>query len=398
MRGAGIALSLGACLMVGCNDAAAPPDDADLAGQADLGGLAADLSSGCPRLPAAEDRVRKVVVSHPYTAMVGVKGKSYEVLELTAQGALSRTGVTFEMGRSAVVGGPIAFTPDGEVGMVVQEDGSLGVFRFEAGAPVVVHAGFQDHFYADAIVIDPTGTRVYVLDSNTDNNGGGVYAADIGCDGTLTGRGRLIGGGLGNALALLPRAPQKGIYATGALPGDVHQIDLAGGTVDANGDAFGDRNAIPSALAVSLDGKLALVADNGFGAGNRIAAVSLPALTQVTLLTTPNPAGLVASPFGDAFLLLNSDGMDALRIISYDPSLATPVAIKGELAYTNGKPQLPAAAALIERGALRGRVLVAENLAVRQVQLAAGAQATDVSLLSFGTGSASIVGTVGVQP
>jgi len=72
--------------------------------------------------------------------------------------------------------------------------------------------------------------------------------------------------------------------------------------------------------------------------------------------------------------------------------------ITGEVNYQNGNPQLPSAAVVITRGTLNGRVLVAENLAVRQLQFAAGSAISDVGLTSFGSGIPNIVGTVGVQP
>ncbi|MGH7281015.1 MAG: hypothetical protein ACRELY_05790, partial [Polyangiaceae bacterium] len=69
------------------------------------------------------------------------------------------------------------------------------------------------------------------------------------------------------------------------------------------------------------------------------------------------------------------------------------------ITYTHGAPQLPSFAALISRGALEGRVLVAENVGVRQVALEPDAGAVDVSFTSFDDGGlTSIVGVIGVDP
>src|SRR5688500_14080079 len=67
----------------------------------------------CERPVAAADRVRRVVISHPYDA-AGKASNAYEVLELSTAGTLSRPGITFEMGRAS--DGEVVFTPDGKVG------------------------------------------------------------------------------------------------------------------------------------------------------------------------------------------------------------------------------------------------------------------------------------------
>jgi hypothetical protein len=348
--------------------------------------LVSVLAGTCVRQPAAADHIRKVVVSHPFDAS-GRKDTRFEVLELTAAGALTRTNVTFNMGSAK--DRAVHFTPDGEIGMVAQDDGSVGIFRFDSdGAVQVISAAFKDGFHATDVVPDATGA--WVLDQNTDGNGGGLYRIDLTCDGTPSDRGRLIAGGKGYALA-------PPLYVAGLASGDIHSVTLgATPAVTASGNAFGDGMAIPSGVAIV--GQHALVSDNGLWAGNRVAAISLSTLQQVMLIQTPNPAGVFASPFGDAALILNSDGVDALTLVHYDAAAQPPFTVVGPIAYVNGKPQLPSTAAVIDRGMLKGRTLVAENLAVRQLQFAAGGTLTDVGLLSFGSGLANIVGTVGVQP
>jgi hypothetical protein len=377
------------------SDLAAARADLTMPAMIDAAVEAADLAAGCTRTPGEPDRARRVVVSHPFGQPAGTKAKLFEVLDLGATGTLAKTGVTFSMGTA--LSAPIRFTPDGAIGLVAQDDGSIGVFRFDgAGMPVVVHAAFKGGFYAGDVIVDGDGARAWVLDANTDNNGGGVYEIGIACDGKIEARGRVVAGGRANAMDFVP-GTKRALLATG---GSAKIIDFAGAPmVAASGDAFPDQDAIPSSAAVMPDGKYALVADNGFGAGSRVAAVALPAVKRVLLLVTPNPAGVVASPFGNAALILNSDGKDALRVVKYDPANANaPFAITGEVAYRNGKPQLPSAAVMITRGTLRGRVLVAENTAVRQVRFTDQGAVEDVALTSFGPGIPSIVGTVGVQP
>lgn len=368
------------------------------------GGSKDDGATGCVRKASAAERARKVVVSHPFLAS-GVKAKGYEVVDLSVDGTLSHptTPVTFLMGTA--LSAPIVFTPDGEVGLVAQDDGSIGVFRLPAdGPPVVVHAAFQGGFYAGGIVLAPDGSHAWVLDSNTGNNGGGVYEVVIACDGTLTSRGLVIPGGGATAMTLLPSDPTKALLAAqkafqSPAKMDVHLVDLAARSLIGSAAAFGDIDAIVSSIAVMPDGKYALVADDGYNVGSRVAVMSLgPVVAPLSILQTPFPAAVVASPFGNAAIVLNDDSTDEIHVLSYDSTKPAPFVITGELAYKFPKPQIPVTASLIERGTLRGTVFIGENIGVRKVVFGAGGAVTDAQKLSFPDGIPNIVGVVGVQP
>ena len=97
----------------------------------------------CERAPAAAERPRKVVISHPFKSGPASRNRAdvFAVWELSADGELARTPQRFAMGRAAD-GQDIVFTPDGRIGVVVQEDGSLGVFRFTPDGVEVIHAAF----------------------------------------------------------------------------------------------------------------------------------------------------------------------------------------------------------------------------------------------------------------
>ena len=97
-------------------------------------------------------------------------------------------------------------------------------------------------------------------------------------------------------------------------------------------------------------------------------------------------------------IALNGDSTDAIHVLSYDATRAAPFVITGELAYKFAKPELPSTASSIDRGPLRGTVLVSENLGVRKVVFGADGAVTDVAKLAFPDGIANIVGVVGVQP
>ena len=356
----------------------------------------------CPRVAKTANRTRKVVISHPF-GEAGAKTKTYEVLELSTAGDLTRTNETFEMDRGLA---EIVFTPDGEVGLVAQDDGSIGVFTFDdAGKVRVVHAAFKGDFYADHVVVSRDGARAFVVDPNTANNSGGVHEIAVGCDGTLTYVGLAVPGGRAHAMALLPTNPDRAVLIAGAAFDSAakdyaHLLDLAPAkpTRLAGGPVFGDDDAIASWVAVTPDGKWALVTDNGIVKGNRMAAIALDTMKAAATIEVPAPAAAVMSPFGNAALLLESDGEDALVSLTYNPANATkPFAVAGEITYASGKTELPTLASVIDRGALKGRILVAELQMIRQLAFAADGTITDLGKVTF-DGVPGIVGSLGVQP
>jgi hypothetical protein len=386
-----------------------PSDDANGSDGSTASDAPFDGANGCPRTPAPADRARRVVISHPFGADAGDKATAFEVLELSQDGTLTRPSpqVTFSMGTA--LSEPVLFTPDGQIGLVSQDDGSIGVFKLPAaGAPTVVHAAYKGSFYAGGLVLAPDGASVYVMDSNVRANGGGVYQIPIHCDGTLGTATLLIPGSGATEMALLPTDPTKGVLAATAATDstagqDVHLVDLAKGTRIASASAFGDGNAIVSAVAVAPDGKFAILADNNTVAGgSRLASVAIsPTLAAAGgLLATPFPDGLAISPYGNAGIVLNDDSTDQIHLLSYTPADAgAPFAITGELAYKFGKPQIPTTISMIVQGTLKGTTFVGENIAVRQLTFGSGGVVTDTAKLTIpGAGNDTIVGVVGVQP
>lgn len=390
--------------VLGCGSSAvllAPSETSTPPADASTEAAVEGATSDCPRALKDADRLRKVVVSHPLGK--GDRAKRFEVLDLAAAGSLTRTGVVFEMGKAGDA--PIVFTTDGEIGFVAQDDGTIGVFRFDAsGVPQVVHAALSGDFYAKAIAVDATGSRAYVLDPNTQGNGGGVYELAIGCDGSITPKGLVVPGGRANAMTFLPNDPTRAVLYAGkafssAAGADTFLLDMAGPSLVAGGDGFGDDDAIASSIAITPDGKYALVADSGLGAGNRVAVVSLPAMSKVQLLKTESPSAVVASVFGNAALVVNDDSTDEMSAVRYDPSnAAAPFSITGRVTYAFPKPQIPGSAVQLTRGALRGRVFVAELSAIRQVQFTPEGRIDDEAQTTLGGGTEDAIGTLGVQP
>jgi hypothetical protein len=362
----------------------------------------------CPRLPGPEDTDRKVVVSHPYDASAGASG-IFEVLDLSAAGSLTRPGVTFEMSRSG--GGEIAFTPDGEVGIAVHDDGTLGVFRIDAsGIPEVIHASFSGAFYASRVVMDPSGERAWVLDSEwrAPDGSGGIYSVRIGCDGSLAEEGLIAPAKLPYTLNFLPGDPGSVVVAARDILDEAEGPDVyllrwsLAPEVMLGTDVFPDNGQIVSSAAVTADARYVVIADNNmFTPPNRVAAVEIldGGLRAAQILTAINdPVAAVASPWTTPILVVSGFD-DALFVLDYDPSSASsPLTGAREMGYSGASPQLPGTAVMIDRGSLRGRVLVTEVSGVRQVQFAADGSIADLGLTDFGSGYENMPGSIGVQP
>lgn len=413
-----LAASLGVLALIGT--AAACSDDASsmpavAAGAAVDGGGAetgtpddANVDApvvSCPRAPKADDHVRKVVISHPFGADSN-KANVYEVLDLSTTGVLTKTGNTFKMRPGF---SEITFSLDGKIGMVPQDDGSIGIFTFDdAGKPKVISEGLEGPFYADHILAAKDGQHVYVLDANTGSNGGGVHRFVIDCDGTLKHEGLVVTGGRAHAMGFYPGDRDRAVLiaykaldsADGAY---AHRLDLSGAKPKrvASGPVFDDADAIASWVAITNDGKYALVTDNGFAKGSRMAPVALGDMTKRATIATPNPAAVVMSPFGNSLLLLNTDGSDALTLVKYDAANdSTPFSITGPVTLLGAKTELPSLASVIDRGTLTGRVLVAENVQIRRMAFAKDGTITDLGgAVSYAAdGLPGIVGSLGVEP
>jgi hypothetical protein len=358
----------------------------------------------CTRQPGPADGPRKVLVSHPFSA-AGTKTDVWEVLDLDASGTLSRPGVTFHMGPAFM--GRAVFTPDGLVAISAQDDGTLGVVRFDHGAPTVVHAAFKAPFYAGAVLMEPAGDAALVLDSEWRNIGGGVYRIPIGCDGTLGEAALIAPAKLPYALARLGQTPSRVLLGSADVldskAGDnAFLLDLgAAPSVVAGAAAFPDDQAIVSSVALTRDDTFGLFADNGLGVGDRVAVVAVTptGLTPLQVLTPiKDPVAIVTSPFDNSAIVASGEG-NAVYTLGFDAAAAAaPFTVTGHVTYVGAKPQLPGAAILLERGALRGRVLLAELSGVRQLRFEQAGGVTDLGLFDLGAGNESTVGVIGVQP
>jgi len=393
--------------LAGCgHDSTKPQDSVDASASGDGSGSA---SGSCGRV-LAPDGAHHLVVSKPYTA-ASDPAPTYEVLTIAADGTLTRpaTPVTFAMHRTSF--GSIAFTPDGKVGLVAQEDGTLGVFALAAdGTPSVVAASFgMGMFYASRVVVDPSGDVAYVVDSNTQANGGGIYAVQIACDGTPSLLGKLAAAGTPNGLIL---DGDRAFVAAGQSVLDapvgneavmLHWSGAAAApTVDTSTDAFGDDNAIVGGFALSADKKTLFIGDtNEFsGVPNRVGIVSVGTdmLVKATVLTPiSDPEAIATSPFGSVALVTSTADGDSIYVLD-DGGANHAWRIRGKVAYTGAGPMLPGDLATIDRGALEGHVFVAELSSIRHIAFHDDGSVVDTGSLQFGDGTDQILGAIGVTP
>ncbi len=357
--------------------------------------------AGCSRAPAAADRTRFVVVSHPYLNG-STPSNAWEVLELTAAGVLSRPGRTFQMGRATV--GEIAFTVDGKVGIVPQSDGSLGVFTLDdAGVPTVVHAMYKGDFYAHKIVRGPDGT-IYVLDDQWRENGGGIYELAIDCTGAVTGVVLVAAAKLPAGLAFMGEDDNLAVLAandigTSPAGSEGHVLDWGHRepTVESSIDLFPEDEAIIGGTAIGFASPHFFVGDtSGFSSvPNSVAIASLAGNELsggVERVAIEDPIAILADPEHDQVLVVSGFG-NAMFVVD------RPVTTwrTREVVYMGVKPQLPGGAVMVAQGMLRGHTFVAENTGVRHVRFTATG-VEDLGEFSLGAGIENATGAIGVTP
>ena len=390
---AGLLLGSG---LAGCGGDSEATIDAPTSGDALIG----DGPVACPRPAAAADRVRALVVSKPYDAN-SQPAAGYDVLAVATDGKITNTGTSFAM--ATAVSGEITFTPDGKVGLLAQKDGSVGVFTLDGLTPTVVHAKFTGDFYADSVTVDPTGQFAYIVDGNFRNNGGGLYRSRIGCDGTLSTPERVVESKLAKWMfydsptTALVVARDVGNSAAGA---DAHRIDVAApAAVLAGVDAFGHNEASVGGGYWSAERNTLWIGDTSQfgGIANKVAIVStVGGLSNVGSVVINDVAAIRVSPFADLGVVASGFG-DAIFVVDRGGT-AGAYQVAGKVAYMGAAPQLPSGMAMIERGALKGHVFVAEVSGVRHLVFGSAGGVTDVGSFGFPSGVENIVGAIGIAP
>jgi len=347
------------------------------------------------------------VIAHPYDT-AGNASAAFEVLQLSTAGALTRFAQpkTFMLSKRAPFG-VMAFTPDAKVGLVALDDGKVGVFSLDAdGNPTVIDPGFSGGFYADRVVMDPSGDYAWVVDRNTRENGGGIYRVTVNCDGTLS-----------DAMLFAAANSPGGIGFTGDGQAVVAARDIlggpAGGGADVHllnwsttrppmlldgADAFGDNDIIFSGFAMGPDA--VVVGDSNVTGTNRVAAAGFNTTQMygggVIASDITDPSGIAISPFARTIVVTSSQppGEGIYVLASYDGTVWT----KNEVTYNGAAPQLPGDLVTIDRGSLKGSVLVSELSKVRRLLFHSDDSVTDEGSLALGGGLENVAGAIGVTP
>lgn len=355
---------------------------------------------GCHATPAPADRERLVVVSFPYDDDANPVNR-WSSYRLSPEGRLSEAEGDVEMGRAWI--GAATFTPDAAFGYVVQDDGSVGVFADKGDHIEVVDPAWDQGLYASGLAMHPSGERIYLIDGNWPNNGGGLYVSAIDCDtGALSAPTLLVASKLPARLVL---RGEEGLLASLDVPGGAAGDDLA--LLDlsteppawrAGLDAFGDDDTVIADL-VALGGH-AVLSDNAFFFDHptrmSVVAWGEGSLERKQNIDVEDPITLVPSPFGDQLLVISGFG-DAIYRYAYEADAAEPLTSLGALSTTE-RPAVPGAAAWVSRGALRGLVLVSEAEGLRTVMLGEGATAEDLGRVAMGSGLSALPGAVGIAP
>lgn len=401
-----------AAFAIGCEPAGKTTGDSGTTGTTDTSDTADDTGDtgdtppvdGCRATPRDADADRVVLVNLPFDG----SGQDWAAFQLGADGSLTDTGATLTAGEAYL--NPGVFTPDGSLGVVALEDGTISVFSVDdAGTVAVVDAGWTSGFYAVGLGMDPTGERVWIADQNWVDNGGGLYAIDLDCETGLPSvaadlpvdpAGRLVPAKLPAAALPVPGRPDR-LVLVGGENGldDVTLVDTTTGTVLDAVDAFDDpEDAFLGTGAITPDGSLVLLTDTSSWSEREqeVAAVALDGdtLRPAGVDDLFDGVGLAVDP-GGSTALASSGFADELIRLALHPDQPDAVTVAGTLSTDGGPPQLPGGMVVVQRGALAGLVLVSEVYGLRSVMLGEDGAATDLGVTG---GRLSNPGSMLIQP
>ena len=298
----------------------------------------------------------------------------------------------FSMGRSSM--GEISISSDGSWGVVPQEDGSVGVFRVQNGQVSVLHESLtlstaHRNIYTTQVWLDSINGRLWIVDSNWPDNGGGLFVADIDCssgqiaiaEDVFRSKNALeiapfsSFGNTADSLIFLSREVNETAQQVTIFDADTHEMTHSA-------QAFDDDEAIFSALAT--DGEHILAGDNSqfSGVPNRVSHLKLMnnTLERQTIIEVEDPIAiniyeglaLIASGFGNSLWQYNlSDS--SLTELSLSPSIELPSAIIQHDQH----------------------FYVAENTAIRHILFEQG-EFTDQGFIVDTSGVEGIIGAIGL--
>jgi len=393
-------------MLVGCTESTKSPGSTDSGtGEEDTGSeddTGFPAAEGCRAAHRDSEQARVVLVNLPFDGA----GESWAVMDLDISGALSDTGTRVSAGAAFLGSG--AFTPDGSLGVVAQDDGSIAIFAVDAaGTVAVVEPAWSSGFYASAVAIDPSGERAWVVDQNTVENGGGIYAVDLDCtDGTPSAAdlpadtlGRFFSAGLPGAAVPVPGRFDRLLVVGGQDDGtDVSLLSVPDGAELDRIDAFNDSDdAWLTAADITPAGDLLLLTDTSAWStrDNELAAIAIDgdSLVQAGVDSLFDGVAVRVGPSGST-ALVSSGYDDAIVRVQLDASASDAARVDGKLLTGGGDPQLPGGMVSVQRGSLAGLALVAEVYGVRSVMMGVDGAATDLGVADLPSNAGALL----VQP
>jgi len=395
-------------LAVGCVESTKSGDDDSAATETGDTGDTGDTDPGFPAVDGCRAEYRDPELARTVLANLPFEGdgSDWAVLELSIEGELTDLGARVTAGAAFLGSG--AFTLDGSLGVVAQDDGTLAVFEVDsAGNVTVVESGWTSGFYASAVSMHPSGERAWVVDQNTVENGGGVYAVDLSCtDGTPSASavpvdtlGRIYAANLPAAALSVPGREDRLIVVGAQEDGaDVSLLAVPAGTELDRIDAFSDDDDAWLTVAdISPQGDLVLLTDTSAWSDreNAVAAISLQAdiLVHAGVDDLFDGVALRIGPDGTT-AVASSGYADAIVRMAVDTTAPDAVTVQGTLHTDGGSPQLPGSMVSVQRGSLGGLVLVGEVYGIRAMMMGLDGDATDLGV----TSGLSNPGALLVQP
>jgi len=377
-------------------------------GSAETGAEAGNDASACvvdPQTPA--DGVRTVLSTHPYAGSGSACGRMVHVSRLDAQGTITATGQTIDVGDCPQ---RVSFSPDGRLALVVVANGHdpaagmqrVVVLRNDAKGNVTI-AGEMPEFSLTnptEAVFSLDGTKAYVPD--TDKKDGAVHVIDVvpGCSASYS---KKISMPLPSRILPLPGGKYAILLAGKDAnnvddPNDVAILDLQSETVISNLDLFEDWTDAYS-VSLSPDGKY-LAVPNSSPFSSLMDTVSTLAIDTsgaqptatlaYTLQNITEPTGVQWSPSGTKLAVSTFSG-NKVQVLNAGANgvLSVGPAISGI--------SLASYISMIKRGPNTGMFLVTSLTSVVVARFT-DAGAEEVSEFSFGSGYEAMVNDVAVEP
>ena len=216
----------------------------------------------------------------------------------------------------------VAWTPDGQVGAVAHEDGSLSVWTREG--PLA--AAMSGEWYASRVVAHPSGRAFIIVDGNWPNNGGGLFTLPINCDNSLGTVERLNTSKLATDVVFVGDEALVVAVEVEGHPGHIHRLDEDWQVLQ-SAVVFDYEGSSPSDAELGPDGSIWVTDISMWGDDENRVVILEPDLSVRATVLVRDPldiavsdTALVLSGFNDEVLLVGLDGQILARASSELPT------------------------------------------------------------------------------